>query len=236
MADGFTLIELLVTTSIIAVLIALLLPALRNSRAQAQAVSCASNMRQWAMAFYSYAIDNDGSLPWFADAYPCCGKSFWTEATAPYIGLTDREAETEAVRRSRECPAEENTYVGVHYGGFNNGPHPIAPINYESHGGRRFPPVKVHDIRNPPKWIMLLDTHGSYMYSPVGWKMTVDWDSDGILDSHGVILQTQFPYNGAKPRVHLDTSNIGTPDGHVERIDYKLFLDTDNGYWKDGIR
>lgn len=60
---AFTLVELLVVVAVIAVLIAILLPALRRARETAYRVSCASNMRQLALAFLLYANDHRGFLP-----------------------------------------------------------------------------------------------------------------------------------------------------------------------------
>jgi prepilin-type N-terminal cleavage/methylation domain-containing protein/prepilin-type processing-associated H-X9-DG protein len=59
---AFSLIELLVVMVIIAVMIALLLPTLANSRAQAMNVVCASNQRQIQVAMYNYLIQHE-SLP-----------------------------------------------------------------------------------------------------------------------------------------------------------------------------
>lgn len=60
---GFTLIELLVSISIIALLIAVLLPALQRTRDTARAVVCLSNQRQAIVGFNFYANDHDGQLP-----------------------------------------------------------------------------------------------------------------------------------------------------------------------------
>ncbi len=62
-ASAFTLIELLVVISIIALLIAVLLPALTNARAVARTAVCAANQRQVAIGGASYAGDFKGRLP-----------------------------------------------------------------------------------------------------------------------------------------------------------------------------
>src|ERR1043166_2005127 len=60
---SFTLIELLVVVAVIAVLAAMLLPALKNAKGKAMQVACMSNLRQIHAAFVLYAADNRDYMP-----------------------------------------------------------------------------------------------------------------------------------------------------------------------------
>ena len=80
---GFTLIELLVVISIIALLLAVLMPALQRVKKQAQTVACHSNLKQWGLYFSMYTQDNNGNFQegwWSGKDY----RGTWVAILRPY--------------------------------------------------------------------------------------------------------------------------------------------------------
>src|SRR6476661_6321616 len=80
--SGFTLVELLVVIGIIALLISILLPALRKARQAAQTTQCLSNLRQLNQAMAGYAANSKGHV------FPYYGGSthiLWQSILLPYL-------------------------------------------------------------------------------------------------------------------------------------------------------
>lgn len=79
--NKFTLIELLITIAVIAILAALLLPALGRAKGRARQIKCGGNLRQIVSVTYSYTDDYDGVLPFYrADSENWYQYEFYKEA------------------------------------------------------------------------------------------------------------------------------------------------------------
>jgi prepilin-type processing-associated H-X9-DG protein/prepilin-type N-terminal cleavage/methylation domain-containing protein len=153
---AFTLVELLVVIGIIAVLIAILLPALAGAREQSRAVACLSNLRQLATAAHAYCNNHNGSYP-PATAYesrPPLSIGLAWDFTTIYDAMTNKTTiepgllwRGGAILAVQQCPGYEgrsNTLADP-YTGYNYN------TSYIGHGyGESIEaPIKASQVRRP---------------------------------------------------------------------------------------
>lgn len=100
--QAFTLIELLVSIGIIAILAALLLPALSQAKAKAAATQCRNNLHEQGIALRVYVDENGSGYPF----YEMPQQVRWPDELAPYYGLR-------WTNRSFHCPAYKGVISGT---------------------------------------------------------------------------------------------------------------------------
>jgi prepilin-type processing-associated H-X9-DG protein/prepilin-type N-terminal cleavage/methylation domain-containing protein len=107
---GFTLIELLVVVAIIAVLIALLLPALGQARESAKNMVCQSHLRQLGQVVTLYSEDNNGSLlPGFIFKNVTTGyDQYWFYSLLPYMSIKTKDVAAERLNDIFQCPDQKS--------------------------------------------------------------------------------------------------------------------------------
>ena len=100
--SGFTLIELLVVMAIIAILAALLLPALARAKEKGRQSSCINSVRQQTLAVLMYADDHDGVLPPTAYDDPNGNEVDWPTILDPYLNY---------VAKIHLCPTDQKSQI-----------------------------------------------------------------------------------------------------------------------------
>lgn len=116
---GFTLVELLVVISIIAVLLAILMPALSYTKVIARRMKCCANLRQLSMAWKLYLDDHDGQFYQGLNANLNYGgwegyKGWLSRPLNPYVSLPlDVNDPTQA--KVFQCPADQGGVPGAFF-------------------------------------------------------------------------------------------------------------------------
>ena len=222
---AFTLIELLVVVAIIAVLIAILLPAIASAREQGRSVLCLSNLRQLGMAFYHYASDNKDQFPHCAIGHNPPNFTWYTNMLSPYAPIDwswkpntamakpDWGVYTAPNQGIWRCPSVRDDQI---LSGTGYGVSFYHTIRFSTSGGS----PKITQMTRPAELFLIGDVH-TY------WVLTDSWYTNIVLncpkDEPWDVPYSGNPWGGPKqcaPR-HLGRVNIDFADGHAESWPYK---------------
>jgi prepilin-type N-terminal cleavage/methylation domain-containing protein/prepilin-type processing-associated H-X9-DG protein len=228
---SFTLIELLVVIAIIAILAALLLPALGKAKEMARNVKCCSNLQQQATIMNLYASDYAGFVPYslpYIVGYPPAG--FWEFLMAPYAGIKVEYTASgwykDLGAKLREdnifrCPEADKGFLSAmasygysHLQGYgHNFAAGYAPRAHDYGAG--CDPRTLHRCKMPAETIYDSDSK--------------DWSPN---ESSGIWYTNQYLYSGRWSSVdgytytrHFGIGiNAAWMDGHVSRIGFSKYM------------
>lgn len=157
---GFTLIELLVVIAIIAILAAMLLPALSHARELARRTACIGNLRQIGVSLSMYASDNAELYPLKIYTYPGCVKFFPRTQLTPY-GYNQGVGACPG-----GCPEQVPEHGDYMYqgGGFDA---PKVMVNNSAPDKLTLCLIQRYKIVRPHRWLLVMDIFKAPGYAPL---------------------------------------------------------------------
>jgi len=170
--NAFTLIELLVVISIIALLIAILMPALGAAKRSAKDMQCLSNQRQIGVGLYGYALEHRDVLPisYYDGAGVAAEKTDWAVQIASYMtasGVQDYgDGGQDQPSPALQCPSAQIAGGRLHYGGNLM----MLPFLINGAYAGNLKPYRIGEMKRPTELLLVADAgqvdttaHGQYV-------------------------------------------------------------------------